>query len=97
MLTENQLNEITYHSASKGETTQRVIIPLHVPTTNIKALDVSDLSSKDQQVMLAHVAGYKEYLDAIKAQTFNFETWVEHTTGTPIATKWRSFSIDRIV
>lgn len=96
-LTENQLNQIVYNSASKAEITERVIIPMHIPSDNIKAVDVSDLQGDQRVEMLDLLKQYKEYQEKFRAQMFNFEDWAEHTHNKKINPKWRTFSLSRIM
>ena len=95
-INENQLNDIAYLSKSKNETTHRTIIPTYIPPDNIKAIDVTELSSSERLEMLELTLQYKEYQETVRAGMFNFETWAEHVKNKPITPKWRSFAINRI-
>ena len=79
-----------------GSTTERDIIPTFVPKANVKALDVTDLSTEDQSKIVGLLEGYRQYLDNLAARTFSFEDWVSHTTGEDISVKWRTFKFDNL-
>jgi isopentenyldiphosphate isomerase len=97
MISEGQLNSITYKSASKEEITERVIIPAFVPSNNIKAIDVTDLPGDERVALLDWVNQYAEYKKNFLKTMFNFEDWVEQTQGVKVEPKWRTFTQDRII
>jgi hypothetical protein len=96
MLSEGILTPIVYTSESKGETSTRTIVPMSVPKDNVRAIDVSELSEKDQQAMAELVVGYKEYLAGIFETTFKFEDWASHTKEIDVHPKWRTFKVSNI-
>lgn len=84
------------YTNSKNETSAREIIPTTIPSDNIKAIDVSDLSESEKAHIKELLAEYNEYVEHHRASMFNFETWVNHSKGEEIAPKWRTFNKDRI-
>jgi hypothetical protein len=62
---------IQYLSESKNETTTRTIIPTSVPKDIVRAIDVSDLSTEDQQKTELLVQDYKRYIADV-TQMANF-------------------------
>jgi len=90
ILQEGTVQGIKYHS------TKRHIIPVSVPSTNIKAIDVSSLSSVKQEQIAELVKEYLEYLELFNQTAFNFEEWVEQTTGKKISPSWRTFKISEM-
>lgn len=92
-LTEAQITSIIYESSSSGEITSRVIIPTSVPADFVRAIDVSELAPNDRLEMAQLHAEYRQYRDDFFSRCFNFETWVEHTTGKAITPKWRAFKL----
>lgn len=95
---EASIYDVTYTSIGKGETTERTIIPLAVPNPvmNIKALDVSELSEPDQKELAVLVAEYNEYKVVFMAQMYNFDNWLEHTTGETKVLKYRTFAMENL-
>lgn len=93
------ISNIRYESRGKGEVTERVIIPTYVPSQNIKALDVTSLSSEDREELLDIWKAYEEYRDTQINALYNFEDWYDHTQPTenkvePV--KWRTFIPDNV-
>lgn len=99
---ENQVTNVRYTRSTnygrtdeaQGEVTERCIIPTYIPKTNVKALDVSDLSKEDRQWLQQLFEQYKQYYqDAVKS-LFTFEDWVEHTQNVDVTNKvkWRTFN-----
>lgn len=91
-LTEATLTTIIYEKDS-GDTSSRVVIPVSVPKTNVRAIDVSELEPADREKLRDLYTEYRQYTEAFVAGMFNFETWVEHTKGETIAPKWRQFKL----
>lgn len=90
-LTESTIANVVYKKAS-GEVTARTIIPTAVPRDVVQAIDVSEMAP-DARIDLAQKhAEYRTYVKSHMERMFNFETWVEHTYGTSITPKWRSFT-----
>lgn len=79
------------------EVTERTIIPTMVPTPNVRALDVTELSDAEQQRMLSAYADYQRYVETQMKNIFNFETWLEHTGTETAEPKWRMFRSDQLV
>ena len=76
----------------KGEITERYVIPTFTPPSNMKAIDVSNLTEVERQKMLDLANEYNEYRDHVMATVFSFNDWLEMTKGdttTPIV--WRTF------
>ena len=87
-----ELQKIRY----KDEDTDRVIIPAFVPLPNMKALDVTDLPSEEQEQLATLFKEYAEYYEAAVMTLFSFEDWLSHTQGddTQFQTKWRTFVLE---
>lgn len=66
---------------TKGEVTERVIIPTYVPGESVKALDVSDYLEKDALALQVLAEEYGEYVEHKMNTVFSFEDWIEHTYG----------------
>lgn len=92
-LTENQITTIVYENENKGERTSRVIIPTSVPKDIVRGIDVDELDPGERNVMLELYNQYREYTQQYVANMFNFENWVEHTTGKEVKPKWRAFKV----
>jgi hypothetical protein len=90
-LTENQITSIVYESQGKQDVTTRVILPVSLPSDLIRAIDLSDVEPAERERIAKLHAEYREYRDRMMSTMFNFETWVEHTTGDKIEPKWRAF------
>lgn len=88
---------IMYTSASKGETTKRVIIPSYVPNDSIKALDVSELTEAEQLSTQLFFAEYVAYQEERRATSFTFEDWLQQTHNVDISAKWRTFKLGGII
>ena len=87
----------TNAGGSKGEITERYVIPTFVPTiSNIRALDVTDLSEDQRAALLALWNQYQEYYQTAVSLIFDFETWIEHSTNEQVEVKWRTFKPDNI-
>jgi len=80
-----------------GEVTQRKIIPTTLPSPNIKAIDVSDVSQMEQDKIVSHLEEYTEYVEQHLKTLFSFEDWISHTNRESVFLKWRTFNIDNIV
>ncbi len=91
-LKQAQLATIIYEKAD-GEVTTRTIVPASVPAGVVRALDVTDLTPAEREELQQLYREYVEYVDNFKANMFNFETWIEHSKGKVVPTKWRSFSL----
>jgi regulatory protein YycI of two-component signal transduction system YycFG len=62
----------------------------------MKSIDVSELNPEQRAEMQALYKEYAKYYDDFIANSFNFETWVEHTKGKVISPKWRAFKLSNI-
>lgn len=91
-LTKAQLATIIYEKAD-GEVTTRTIVPASVPASVVRAIDVTELEPAQREETQRLYEEYTKYVDDFMANMFNFETWVEHTKGKELDTKWRSFSL----
>lgn len=89
------LQKMTYEK-SAGETTDRVIIPTHVPTDNVKAIDVSELDDNLRIEMQRFVTEYSEYVDRYMRGMYSFEDFVAHTFNVHVTPKWRTFKVSGI-
>lgn len=102
-LKENQIAHVEYTRTTdlagghKGDVTERWIIPTFIPHQNIKALDVTDLTEEQRQVLEQRLAEYQQYYRAAVESLFDFETWVDHTYNEESPQlKWRTFAIDNL-
>lgn len=91
-LTEAQIASIVYEKDG-GDVSARVILPVSVPSTNVRAIDLSDVPPAEREEVSKLFAEYRAYKEAFMANMFNFETWVEHSTGKVITPKWRAFKL----
>lgn len=83
-------------SGAKGDLSERWIIPTFIPPTNIKAIDVSQLTEEQRAEMTALWSQYQDYYRAAVEALFDFETWVEHTTNESVDVEWRTFKPENI-
>lgn len=93
---QGEFTDIVYVSESKGEVSQRTILPTFVPPQTIKSIDVSELNPEQRAELQALYKEYSEYYRNYLANAFNFETWVEHSKGIEISPKWRAFKLANI-
>lgn len=80
-------------SGNVGEVTERAIVPTNIPSENVKALDVTDLSANDREQMKNLYEEYQKYYKQQVSTIFNFEDWLTHTghdRDVPNI-KWRTF------
>lgn len=97
-LEKNKIYSINYQKAN-GEQTTRRIIPLNEAPKNIKALDITDLDPIQREFVINTQADYRTYVEQHLAQMFDFETWYEHTAGTPLPAdviKYRTFTVENM-
>ncbi len=100
----NELTHIQYEKAtdlgsgSKGEITERYVIPTFVPQPNMKALDVTELTEAEREEMAALFSEYSEYYKQQAKNIFTFEDWLSHTRGddTDVEIKWRTFRMANV-
>lgn len=99
----NELTHIQYEKATdlggtKGEITERYVIPTFVPHPNIKAIDVTDLSDDERTKVQELYAEYTQYYKQAVSSLFTFEDWVSHTQGEDVnvQVKWRTFRTDNV-
>ncbi len=88
------------YTKGNGDVSSRSIIPTYVPVDNIKAVDVTELSTEDATKMetLVHEY-YTDYVAGRMACMFSFEDWLSaQGVSDDISTKvkWRTFSVDKI-
>ena len=71
----------------------RVIIPTHLPTNVVKALDVSTLDQDQRDNLAIMTSEYSEYVDRIFSSMYTFEEWIEqsHPDFNVSDIKWVSF------
>jgi len=97
---QNEITHIKYKRATslgggeQGEVTERYIIPTFIPQDNIKAIDVTTLTEEERDEFQQLWADYQSYYQTAVAALFDFETWVEHSTGKTVSAKWRTFKKD---
>lgn len=106
MLKATELTHIRYEKAtslgsgSKGEVTERYVIPTFVPKPNIKALDVTELDDDQREQMQCLYAEYQQYYQQKLSTIFTFEDWISHTqdAGKDIQSqiKWRTFRTENV-
>jgi len=102
MLKERQVQKIRYTkvndnsgSMDRFEVTERTIIPTFIPKTNVKALDVTDLATEQQDEMAEALKAYNKYVVDRSKVIAKFEVWYEQTNGkSPPEIKWRTFKTD---
>ena len=100
MLKEREITNIRYTKVNEDsgtldrfETTDRTIIPTSVPKTNIKAVDVTDLSETDQIELQSLLTEYTEYVRDHLKSAYSFEDWASHSKSIHIDVKWRTFKV----
>jgi hypothetical protein len=100
MLNEATIYDVRYTSIRDGEVSERTIIPTYVPkpvsNSNIKALDVSHLTAQEQVQMQTLLQEYEEYKKAFLARMFDFQTWLDHSTGQTFELKYRTFAQENL-
>jgi hypothetical protein len=91
--------DIKYEKDS-GEVSTRTIIPTTNVPHNVKAVDISSLSEDEQLHMIALFEAYDEYTSNHMKKMFDFQNWVEHTTGEGVGSNnsgsplsWRTFKL----
>lgn len=100
MIKLHEKTHIRYVHKDGGETTERVIFPTFVPSTAMKAVDVTDLSENEQDALQDLLKNYATYFENATRRVFSFEDWISHTTG--FAThqlpevKWRTFLLENV-
>lgn len=103
-ITPNKLVSIRYTKSTsiggtKGEVTERTIVPTYVPPPNIKALDVSELTENQQKYIQDAYAEYAEFYKQSIKNIATFESWLEQSKQESDITnkiKWRTFRNDSI-
>lgn len=97
-----KLNKIRYKKLVTSreprtvEITERSVIPLSSVTSNIRAVDVTDLDTDAQTQTQELLSEYAQYLDTHAKTAFSFEDWVSHTKGVEAPTlKYRTFKLDQ--
>lgn len=95
-LNKNQMVNIQYINNSNGEKTKRQIISTTNIPTNIKAIDVTNLSQTDKTDLLQLYNDYADYKRQELNKLFNFSDWILHTKGVRLDVKWRTFKINNI-
>jgi hypothetical protein len=94
---QNKITHIKYTRATNlgggesGDITERYIIPTFIPQDNIKAIDVTSLSEEERDELQKLWNDYQSYYQNAVASLFDFDTWVEHSTGKSVEAKWRTF------
>lgn len=88
--------DILYTKAQSGEQSERTVIPVALPQTNFKALDVTSLSDEDRAELVELYNQYQGYVANHIARLFNFEDFISHTTGEDRDVKWRTFKTENV-
>lgn len=97
MLEKHKLYEVEYTKLDKSETTQRKIIPTFVPSPNVKAIDVSELSESEAEQMRQNLVEYSKYYEQAAKNIYSFEDWLSHTSRrVSKPPKWRTFAIENL-
>jgi len=96
-LKRGEIAEIIYEGSTTPQKGNRTILPTSVPQTIIRAIELTELSQQERNEMQHLYAEYAEYYENFTANAYNFETWVEHSTGKTISPKWRAFKLSKIV
>ncbi len=86
------------YSKSADDVTERTIIPTSIPTKVVAAIDASDLTDAEIEVVCDEYVRYDNYRKRHMSMLFNFNDWIEHTNSSvDVATlKYRSFSPTKI-
>ena len=97
-LEKHTVQRVSYKN-SKDELSDREIIPHNVPSTNIKALDVSALDDNKREIMVNMLKDYALYTENHMKTAFSFDNWLDQAQPDIIKDdiKWRTFKIDRII
>lgn len=83
-------------SGSKGESTERYIVPTFVPQPNIKAIDVTDFTVEEREEIAALYTEYTQYYKQVAKTLFSFEDWLEHSKQRYLEPKWRTFRMENV-
>jgi len=92
---ESEIYNIEY-TDHKEKISSRIIIPSTVPSANVKAIDVSDLTEDERMEICQHMAEYRDYVETQRKNMYSFEDFISLTKGKTISPKWRSFNTERI-
>jgi len=95
----HKLTHIRYRkilSENKEEITTRWIVPMAVPSSNIKAIDLTEYSASERDQAAKTIAEYAQYVQLQQQKIFSFEDWLEHTTNQKATNvKWRTFKSEQ--
>jgi hypothetical protein len=91
-LIQHEINTVTYIKED-GDTSTRVIIPTFIPAENIRALDVTQLSSEEQTKMADAYKEYQVYVKFHMSSMFSFGDWLSHTESQTAVPAWKSFKL----
>lgn len=97
-LHKNKQYKIAYTKAN-GEKTERIIIPTTDTTTFVRAHDVTGLDPIEVDYLITKRKEYAAYVATFMQSIFDFATWCEHTTASPInekLEKYRTFTVENI-
>ena len=81
---------------TKGETTERYILPTFVPGSNIKAIDVTDLTVEQRKELETLWEEYQQYYELAVLNIFNFSDWLSHSSIKTAPQKWRTFKFHNV-
>jgi len=84
----NQLTKVHYGVDEKNSA--RFIIPTTKPTSNVKAIEVTNLSNVEREKMVLLVKEYNQYVSDQQRTIFSFDNWIDHT-GHDVDVEWRTF------
>ncbi len=98
MLIENTPSRIKYTSVDGSQVTIRTVVPTYIPTpsTNIRAIDVSDMSSEQLADLTKTLSDYNAYVKQYRSMMLSFEDWCENSTNIRPEYKWRTFKSENI-
>lgn len=68
---------VRHRSSSKDSMELLSIVPVHIPLSDIIAVDVSEMSDSEQQQFTELVAEFNQYYQHHCSTAFDFETWLE--------------------
>lgn len=77
------------------EITERSIIATSLPSTNIQAIDVSNLDANSQVEIAEAYDKYAEYIKAHMRIAYSFEDWYSHSKGVDFTPNWRTFKAEK--
>lgn len=92
---EAEIYKVEY-TDSKDQTSSRTIMPTFVPSENINAIDLSELTEEERAEIQQLYVEYKDYVNTLNKNIYSFEDFISHTKGKVIQPKWRKFNTNRL-